>query len=704
MQQQFQKIVDWQTAKPPTDIQWAEDIKKESFDLKFDKQLLEMKVSLEKKLPFVEEDLDKFDRFPDAIRYELEQQFKEEFSGQALKDAIEDEFKNQHSYYRWKVAKINQSVERIEKEEDLRKRKKVSRNPIGTTFYIDPVNGTDTYTGTKLTGTIDSTADSTHFVDAALTGADDYINNSFFFNETTGKGTLISDFVASTDTVTLTDADSSMAASDTYYILHAFLDLDQFTENSRSAGDIVIIRRGGNQMDDGTDLCFTSDGTIDNPIVIEADYGNNWRDDVDLSVTATATLTFGSKTITFSADVSSVVSANDWIYVATEEAKEFAYEVDSVSTDTITLFLSYKGDQAGSSKTMTNMQASPIWNTAAGNFQWFFNTDNYWKAQGIHIRGTDSNGNVGIDTCGGHVFKDCIFEGNGSNDTGIKNTDDRAVFSCFKSRFFNHKNSTTNLSGAAACKAYFKECLFDCNTVSNSSCVQVTRWSDYTYEECEFKRGEKADIESRADVGAATSATLRGRNLLLTSTTQLDDVANDPFNVFIFEDHDAVLNDTRQYLGFSSADNTPIFQSETSTVRSGGSTISIKVTPSTQLSTNWELSRIKLFDLPFYATTSSKTYTVYFASADINEWTANPIATELWIELEYWGHASNNFRRITKSTGTVDFKTDADFDQTLTVTVTPSQTGVVYLRCYYAKTKESGKNNIFFADPIPEVS
>ena len=72
------KILAWKTAKPSTNNDWAEDVKKESLHLKFYKQLKEMKQSLQDKLPQVEKDLDKFNRFPDAIRYELNEQVSEE--------------------------------------------------------------------------------------------------------------------------------------------------------------------------------------------------------------------------------------------------------------------------------------------------------------------------------------------------------------------------------------------------------------------------------------------------------------------------------------------------------------------------------------------------------------------------------------------------------------------------------------------------
>jgi len=735
----LQKIIDWQGNKPKTNAKWAEDVKAESLDLKFDYQLEAMEDSHSAKLPRVQKDLDKFNNFPDAINFELNEQFTQIFEdqgnptkweGKTLQEWIDEEFVAKKLYYTWKIAKLEQSIERIKKERSLRSSGFVKvdqdndRKPVdvqgipenrvrhikGTVFYIDPVNGTDSYTGTKITGTIDSTASTTTFIDSALTGVDDYINNSFFYNETTGKGTLIADFDDGDNKATLTDADGSMAAGNTYYILHAWLDLDQFTENSRSAGDSVIIRRGANQCDDGTDLNFTSDGTIADPILIEADYDNNWRDDVDLSATGTATLTFGSKTVTFSSDISSVLAAGEWIYAASDDQNEFAYEVASVSTVTATLFLPYKGGQAGSGKTMTNIQAVSFWNTATGNFQWDFDGDNFWKIQGLHIRGTDSNGVIEINTAGGHIFKDVIFETDaGQSNDVIKTTDDSASVQLLKCRLFTYRQGIINTSGSGAFgNLFIKDCLFDGNSsLSTTKGIAPHIWDNITIEESEFKgngTGNGGDISfAFADGNNYSSPKIVGRNLILSSSPQVNLHNSVQFGKVLLEDFNGTLNDTRQLTGFSTTEGTPTIQSETGTVRTGGSTIAIKVTPTTELSTNWEMARLKLFDIPLYATTTSKTYKVYFRPTATADWTADPTATELWIELEYWGHASNNFRRITKSTGVIDMNGSTTFTA-LSVTVVPSQAGVAYLRCWYAKTKESSKANTFFVDPIPEIT
>lgn len=493
------------------------------------------------------------------------------------------------------------------------------------------------------------------------------------------------------------DADAGLDANDGLAIGTAWRYLDKFTEAARAAGDKAILRRGmTNNYDNGSDLLFTSDGDEGNPIIIEADYDDAWSDDVDLSATATATLTFGSKTITFASDISGVLVAGDWIYVTAEDSHEYAYEVDTVVTTTVTLFLPYKGAQAGAGKAMTNMGSAPVWNTAAGDLQWNFDGDHYWKVQGPHIRGTDGNGNVELDGAMGHVFKDCIFEGNGANDQGIYAKDDDAYVLGFKLRFWNHYDNLRSFFGSFK-RSEFRDCLLDGNNVSNGAGIeshQLTMPS--TFVDCEFKNHGAGDVRS----GSVPQDSMqhRLRNCLLSSTTPVDKHDVSPANQVMLEDYQGTPGDTRQLMGLADAEGDATLQSETTLVRSGGNTTSIKVTPSTKMSTAWELSRLLVFEFPVYATTDSKTYTVWFRTGDIADWTADPLATELYLELEYWGHATNNFRRITKSTGVVDFN-GSSLWQSIPLTVAPAQVGMAYLRCYYAKTKESGKSNIFYCDP-----
>jgi hypothetical protein len=719
--EKLQAIQDWELNPPSKDSQWAEDVKAENLDVKYDYQLQEMLDSHTEKVLKVEKDLDVFTNWPDVKRHELTNQYTQMFKdakvkengkleGKTLQEWIDEEFESQQLFYTWKVAKLNQSNLRIAKEIKLRatgylevKEEQLKgtlpegskiRIPLGTIYYIDPTNGTDTFAGTRIDSTVDSTADTTHFVDDALTGADDYLNGSYFYNVTRNLGSLITDFVADTDTVTLTTAIAGMAAGDTYYILNAWLDLDQFTENARSAGDKVIIRRGAVQCDDGTDLNFTSDGTVVAPIVIESDFDNLWRDQVDLSATGTATLTFGSVTVTFSADISGVLAAGDWIYASGDDNRDFAYEVKTVSTTTVTLYLPYKGAQAGATRTMYNIQDNPLWNTAAGDFQWNFDTDNFWKVQGLHIRGTDTNGIVEIDSSCGHTFLDCIFTGNDTSlDFTIKFTDDNYYLVSKKCR-------TLTTSGAMSTLAdtFGFVYVYDMYGGTKSHFGgAATALGIINIFDSDFGNG------STYGFYVSNEMVVNTRNSIFSAaTTDVNFDAAALFSSVKQEDSQNVVGSSKQSLSIDT-DKTDsyIIVSEIDTVRAGGATKSIKVTPVTNLSSvsGWDFSKLCLFELPIYATTDSKTYTVYFNLPDAN-FSVDPLATELWIELEAWGHATNKSRKITKSSGTIT--SDGNWNA-LTVTVAPAQAGVAYLRCYYCKTKEA-ESNIFYVDPIPVIS
>ncbi len=130
-------------------------------------------------------------------------------------------------------------------------------------YYIDLTNGSDSRTGLKIGNfTVDTAVSTTIFVDASLTGADDYINGSYFYNVTRAAGSLITDFVALTDTCTLTTAIPGMANGDTYYILDSWLTLGKYTSiTARTAGDIAYVRAGGTQTLNSANLDFDESGT-----------------------------------------------------------------------------------------------------------------------------------------------------------------------------------------------------------------------------------------------------------------------------------------------------------------------------------------------------------------------------------------------------------------------------------------------------------
>lgn len=540
--------------------------------------------------------------------------------------------------------------------------------------------------------------------------------------------------------------------------------LDQFCENARAPGDRAIVRRGMTQVV-ASDLVPISDGTIVNPIIMEADYDNaNWpvggQDFVNSA--QTYTLAFGLKAVLASANSDFVVA--EWMYESTEDNREFSYEVAGVQNtqngtddgadntkliDTgefgatvvgtyvqnttqatdgyvsqlinvntvevtedgrpsgsggtvvqfangdnwtmpaqIVLFLPYKGNIAAAGRTLVRMPYASRWNTAAGDFQLTFSAADFWKIQGLHIRGTDANGQIYLASSAGIFIKDCIVEGNGAADIGwyYGGICHATIRKC---RSYN--NSAGLSMNTTAHLFYVYDSLIDGNNVAGSYGMFLRYFYAPWFYEVEFRNHATGDIYFRStETYDLPIAHLR--DCLFSSTTEFDRVDLQHWNSAYVEDHDQIVGDNRQYTGFSVDEATPIIQSETVTVRVGGGDTSIRCTPSTELAATWELSKVLLFEYPIYQAVAAKTYTVYFLLPAAN-FTIAPLATELWIELEAWG--GNNHRKITKSVGVII--ADGTW-RTLTVTVTPNQAGVAYLRGYYCKTKEAVVSNIFYTD------
>jgi len=474
--------------------------------------------------------------------------------------------------------------------------------------------------------------------------------------------------------------------------------INKFTSGARADGDRVVVRRGMEE-DLSANVEFTTDGKTNNPLIVEADYDDVWGDFVDLSGTATATITLGSKVITFSADISAVLSAGDWIYASGDDTREYAYEVASVDTVTVNLYLPYKGDQMGSGKTMINMSSAPVWGEITDNYNFNFNSDDYWKIQGIRIRNTDYNGCVMVYNSKGIWLKDLIIEGNGSADVGIYIQGNDPSFEINKCRVYNCGTgiSWTYSNGPVdGYKDKIRDCFIDCNNIINTSAG--FRWfaQNQLIEECEVINYKRGISEPRSCMGGVF------RNIKETATVDPYYISGNSV-VFSVDDYIGVKGDSRVYYT-DGGDATPVYQSETGVVRDGGSNTSIKVNPNTKMGSYTKANMIRLFEIPLVTTTDEKTYTIYFKSSATANWTDDPTADELFIELDYWCEDTNHYRRLKKSTGVLDFNGDADNWQALTVTVAPGEAGVSFLRCWYGKPLEDGVSNIFYVDPIPVIT
>jgi len=638
-----QSVIDWK--EPTTDKEWAEDVKQESLDVKHDYQLGKMKNNLKVKLPKLEKKLDKVTNYPDTVKWESKARYTD--AGMAIDNTtLNKVIKDEQVKYQWEVDKIKQSIKRIEKEQDLRNRGVIKRKPIGTTYYVE-----------------------------------------------SGAGG--------------SDADTGLTTA------LAWKTLDKFCENARSAGDKLVIRCGSGFIA-ASDLDFTSDGDLSNPIIMEADYDNAWGDHAN--ALQTYTVAYGSTTLTASATITDFKIANSTsgydIYISGDDNRLYSYKANkNLGGTAMILDIPYKGEQTGSGNTVVNMGLTG-WNVWAGSYQLNIDTDNYWKIQGLYFVSADPNGAVEIDDSLGVELRDCWYRTVISTAIGVLLTgSDNIVIN--KNRFLGMKFGVIGTALYSWGRLLIKDSFLDALSIAGSCNIYVVDYINTVIIDTELKGAIVADI-----INGSSSTDLshvRMRNTKLNSNDAIEVVGTGTdasYTTVYSEDHDGTVGLNRQYSSLSSAANTAVIESSTSVIRAGGGSSSIKVTPGGEIGSVWELSNLQLFEYPIYADTTSKTYTVYFYSSNIANWTADPTAAQLWIEAEYWNTditatQTNGFdgnkRKKVKSTGLVDFNGSTAW-QSLTVTVQPVKAGILYLRGFYAKTKEAGKSNIFYVDVVPVIS
>jgi len=475
----------------------------------------------------------------------------------------------------------------------------------------------------------------------------------------------------------------------------AWATLDNFTEASRSAGDIATLRRGTTaQYDDGTVLDFTSDGQFENPILIEADYDDVvWTGGPDfVNSSQTYTPIFGSKTMEASATIT-VIVAGEWIFNTTDgdDPREFSYEVASVSGTTLTLHLPFKGS-TGTTKTLKVMPANPVWGaTTSHAFEININADFYWKIQGLDIKSTDTTSNVVVQGQGIILLKDFFIDVAGTNAEAV------GMFSgsCFLRKGRTNTSQPNAFTMGVNCSYDLEDILTEGETTLSFN--RSSGGSVVVAKDCEFA----GSIESNRATHSNSPTFIR--NCILPATEFVGTSA-EPHTSINSQDHDGVVGASYLFKPVQQTSTDPLIVEETTTVRSGGSNTSLKVAPAagSAFSTVWELSREVLLELDIFATTASKKYEIFMRPTATADWTADPTADELWLEIEYWAHASNNYRRITKSTETIDMNGSTTYTA-LSVTVAPAQQGMAFLRVYYAKPKEA-QANTFFIDPIPVIT
>lgn len=494
----------------------------------------------------------------------------------------------------------------------------------------------------------------------------------------------------------------------------AFCSINEFANVARTAGDIAFVRRGGASTTNIVSTSFTTDGNQNNPITISADYDNIWPDSATSSVTWTPS--FGSTFIASSASSTEFTTPNRWIYIQGDCNENYlttvispcvyAYEVSSTSPNGIDIFLPYKGNQTGAGNNMRVMLPAPVIGITTTNTQVMTqSSDDYWVVKGLDLRGTATACQI-TPNGRGEVFMDMILQGNGTSDCGMSGNSANIMVK--KTRVFGSINGFNVLSGGL-----FEDILVDCNSVGSSFAFgAITTQGIYHVKDAVMKNCTN-QMQGSATIDSDWYFSNMKRNNVFTA------LSGAAVTHMYYQDDQGVPGFSAQssnQIGSLTTATTSI--SDVANLRAGGGPKNLQVIPpatgtNTGLSAqNFPWSYMKLFEYPMYANTSSKTYTMYFMSTSTTGWVINPITStlagsstpELYIECEYFGASSGAARMLKRSStaSAVNF-TGSTAWQTVAVTCQPAQTGILYLRGWYAKPKET-TNNWFLMDLTPVVT
>lgn len=504
----------------------------------------------------------------------------------------------------------------------------------------------------------------------------------------------------------------------------SFCSLNDFTEVARASGDQLFVRRGTSTTTGMNSLTFLSDGSVADPIVVSADYDNIWGDFSTSS--QTFTLAVGSSTMTASASITGI-AAGDWIYVAGDQFetplsptvvdKIYSYEVKSVSGTELTLYFPYNGKQTGAGNSLRVMPDNPIRGLITDNFIGVqIATDGGWMIKGLDLRGTNSSGVVTVQSSGAIDFSDMILNGDDASVMGfsfIGGASFATGASISKTRTFKVRDSI-DIGSANGAYVTVNDYFADCN---NTDSINVIDSRSAGFSILKVNNLTSVNCPLGFEIGPGVGSSIGTFSQIYSRNSKFGGVASSSQVLFTGTSpgfkNEVYIEDVNGYIGenfftsgaFSTTSDKMTIQ-KTLNTRNASTYSSLLVRSSPYFSNKNEHSMLKLFEYPIYTDTTSKTYSVFFSSTSTAGWTADPTASEMWIECEYWAHplaTGTTTRAVKRSTGVIDFNGSTAW-QSLAVTCQPTAAGILYLRGWYRKPQESGKSNWFYVDVTPVVS
>jgi len=404
---------------------------------------------------------------------------------------------------------------------------------------------------------------------------------------------------------------------------------------------------------------------------IDLDGGDNGNDGLG---TGTAWLTLEQYTTT------TVRTAGDIAYVRANTDETVGVTIAFDEDGTVDASISIIGcDSVTNDPWSDSSDVRPIVDFNSGSYDLHLIGDHYWKLEKLDITsGRSAWGNVYSYATYDMHFKDCIFRDYSSASTRgaiyslfayslkIENCDfyDNTPYSIYSANGNIIINNCTFNKGTTGLGGLF---LYGGNNtiIENTSIGQTTAFSTY-------------------DIRTTRSGYIRLRNCIYNHIPTMAGL-----DYVLSEDDQQVKGAHKGYYYNGT------ITKDTGVVRSGGATSSAKVEPNSNCGLNLplSLSPFNEHDFNIYCSAVETTITIYMRSFGV--WSTYPTATELYVEASYLDHAADATRTKIASTAVLD---DEATWQPFTVTFTPLQAGIVYVKLYLGKY-EAGKG--IYVDVYP---
>lgn len=371
-----------------------------------------------------------------------------------------------------------------------------------------------------------------------------------------------------------------------------------------------------------------------------------------------------------------VRSAGDICYVRGSQTHSYSSNIDFDEDGTPSSQIKILGDDGTIWSGDTDR---PVIDFGSNSAYFNIDGDDYWYIERLDVSGSSASygnfrvggkdiefkscrfknctgGNYGVAFIyWGHniVFEDCQWEGNSN----------------YSMRLYDNEDVT----------------LIDCTFDGNAGCILLSSHNSYVKMiNVEFG-GTTANTGNDVSVNSNSMCTVLGRNVTFNDTNKVYIGTTAFGSRILIEDYNGTKGDNRAWYGEG------VIVKNTTTVRSGGADSSAEAEPETYCSIRHPL---EILDIPIWCAAEETTITVYVYGTG---WSVFPTSSELFLETLYWNTSSVE---RTEATSTQVLTANSTWTA-LSVTFTPYNAGLVYLRLKLAKYESGAK---IYADIKPVVS